>query len=280
MPEQAVIERVQSAVRIPTLPRIVDRLMQLLLQPDAGFREISAEVAKDPQLAAQVIRVANGAYYGLEEPVMDLDRAAVILGMRTLHEIVLRVCVMREFEEVEERGLSIEGLWRHSILTGQLCQTLGSRCTAKIALGPGDLYTCGLLHDLGRLVLLDTFGGRYADVLNQARTAKVDSAPLEAETFGFNHTQVGAVLAYTWRLPTPLQAAIEGHHGPNRLLNADPVVALVALCDVVARGVEEGRRPTAAGLSDHPASRLAGISAAASEELIEQAWRDYLQIEL
>jgi HD-like signal output (HDOD) protein len=281
MPEKAFVDRVLSAVDIPTLPKIVERLTQLLHRPDAGMREVAAELSKDPPLTAQVLRIANSAYYGLEEPILDIERAAMVLGMRTLYEVVLRASVMRAFEHVPQQGFSLDTLWKHSILTGQLCQTLVSRSSAKLGLGAGDLYTCGLLHDLGRIVLLDAHGERYVELLRKARAAGVNSDPLEAQQLGFSHPQVGAVLAYVWRLPTQLQDTIECHHGPESRLRGDATVALVALADEVARSMESGSTvPKAASFEAHPACKVAGIPLQALEELVEQAWQDYRQIEL
>ena len=280
MPEQAVVDRVLSSVDIPTIPKIVQRLTKLLHQRDAGMNEVAAELAHDPPLSAQVLRIANSAYYGLEEPVLDIARAATYLGMRTLYEVVLRASIMRTFEDVSDGGFPVEALWKHSILTGQLCQTVGSHSTVKLELGASDLYACGLLHDLGRIMLLDSHGAQYVELLRKARAANVGSAALEAEQFGFSHAHVAAVLAFAWKLPEALQNTIECHHGPASRIQGDATVAVVTLCDDVARSMEYGGAPDATGLVSHPARKLLGLSPQDVGELVEQAWQEYRQIEL
>jgi len=280
MPEQAVVDRVLSSVVIPTIPKIVQRLTKLLHKRDAGMNEVAAELAHDPALSAQVLRIANSAYYGLEEPVLDIARAATYLGMRTLYEVVLRASILRTFEGVSDGGFPIEALWKHSILTGQLAQWLTTQSNLRLDLGPSDLYTCGLLHDLGRLVLLSAHREQYEEVLRLARSAKVDSAAIETERFGFSHTQAGAVLACIWQLPQPLQDSIEFHHGPERYLQANATAAIVALADHVARGVEPGSRLAPESLATHPACKLAGLPPQALEELVHQAEVEYRQIEV
>jgi HD-like signal output (HDOD) protein len=258
----------------------VAQLTRLLHEPDAGLREVGAALAQDPGLAAQLLRLANSSYYGLEQPVLDIERGAVVLGMRTLNEIVWRVAVVQSFEHLAGQRLSLERFWRHSILTGQLGQWLATQCQVRLELGPSDLYTCGLLHDLGRLVLLHGQRERYEECLRIAEADGVDSHTLEREHFGFSHTEAGAVLAFMWKLPPPLQAAIEHHHGPERELEASPTAALVALCDRVARGVERAQWADVAGLAQHPARRLAGLSPQVLGELVETAWVEYRQIEV
>jgi HD-like signal output (HDOD) protein len=280
MPEQSVVDSILSSVEIPPIPRVVTHLTQLLLKPDAGLREVGAAIAQDPGLAAQVLRIANSVYYGLEQSLLDIQRAAVVLGLRTLNEIVWRVAVMQTFAHLESQRLSLETLWRHSILTGQLAQWLVSQTPARLELGPSDLYTCGLLHDLGRLVLLSAHRDRYEEVLRLADENEVDSAAIETEHFGFSHPQAGAVLAFVWRLPEPLQDAIELHHGPERRLRGNATAALVALCDHVARCVERGPKATAETLSQHPATKLVGLSAQVLDDLVEQARVEHGQIEV
>jgi len=280
MPEQSVIDNVLSAVEIPPIPRVIAHVTHLLHKPDAGLREIGTALAQDPSLATQVVRIANSAYYGLEEPVLDIQRGAVILGMRTLNEIVWRAAVMSSFEQLDGHQLSLETFWRHSILTGQLAQWLTTQSNLRLDLGPSDLYTCGLLHDLGRLVLLSAHREQYEEVLRLARSAKVDSAAIETERFGFSHTQAGAVLACIWQLPQPLQDSIEFHHGPERYLQANATAAIVALADHVARGVEPGSRLAPESLATHPACKLAGLPPQALEELVHQAEVEYRQIEV
>jgi HD-like signal output (HDOD) protein len=281
MPSAATVEKISAAVSIPSFPSIVARLTVLLESPESGVQEISAEIHRDPPLAAKVLRVVNSALHSPEEQILSLDRAAVVLGMAALRQIVLRVEVMRQFEHLQDsEQFSIEGLWRHSILTAELCQHLARHSARKPDVSPTGLYTCGLLHDLGRLVLLESQRACYLEVLRESRTAGVPSMTLEAERFSFNHAQVGGVVAYMWNLPGPVQSAIEYHHGPRSRIESTPSVALVSLCDYVARQIEDGVANAPQDLMEHPACGLSGIGLRDLGNLTEFGQARFERIEL
>ena len=281
MPDDSVLEVVFASVQIPTMPQAIQKISALLRDPESGMPDVAAEIARDPPLAIQVLRIANSAHYGLEEPVMDIERAAMVLGIRALHDIVLRAAVIAEFQDVKAApGFSLEGLWRHSIFTGELAQTMWGLCTRPPAIGPSDFYACGLLHDIGRVILLDSRHEEYVAVLDEARSKGVPSSVVEEQRFGFSHTQVGSVVALMWKLPKPVQHAIEHHHGPRSRVEASLSVALVSLCDHIARKVEQGAQLGAKGLLGHPACSLGGIHAQALEQVIGTAQARYSQLEV
>jgi HD-like signal output (HDOD) protein len=243
--------------------------------------QIAAEITRDPPLAVQVLRIANSAHYGLAEPVMDIKRAAMVLGIRTLHDIVLRAAVITEFQDVvAHAAFSLEGLWRHSIFTGELAHTLSGLCQQPLKMGPSDFYACGLVHDVGRVILLDSRGEEYAAVLRESRAKGVPSSVMEEQRFGFNHSQVGSVVAFMWKLPKPLQDAIEYHHGPRSRVEANSTVALVSLCDHIAKEIEEGAPLSPSRLSEHPACSLVPLPMEALELVAVNAKASFSRIEV
>ena len=137
-------ELIRDWVEIPTLPQVIARLGRLIDDPDVGLRDIGAVVAEDPPLASQVLRTANSAYYGFAQRVVSLEHAATLLGGRILRNIVLQASVMKLFAHVKGApGLDLELLWRHSILTGQLCWTVAFRCRTELGLAPEEFYVIG-----------------------------------------------------------------------------------------------------------------------------------------
>ena len=281
MPDQSVVEVVQTSVQIPTLPRTIERIGALLNDPDVGMPQIAAEITRDPPLAVQILRIANSAHYGLEEPVVDIKRAAMVLGIRTIYDIVLRAAVITEFQDVgAPPGFSLEGLWRHSIFTGELAHTLSGLCQQPLKMGPSDFYACGLVHDIGRVILVDSRSEEYAAVLRESRAKGLPSSVMEEQRFGFSHSRVGSVVAFMWKLPTPLQDAIEYHHGPRSRVEANPTVALVSLCDHIAKKVEEGAPLSPKRLSEHPACSLLNLPTEALEIVAANAKASFSKIEV
>lgn len=267
-----------SSIRVPSLPDVVARLQSMLADPEVGMAELGAVVATDPPLAARVLRTANSAVYGLREPVQTVSRAAAVLGVGTLRNLVLQVCLMDAFAHLaDDEASDLERLWRHSIAAALAAQRLGMRARRRLV-DPYDAYTCALLHDLGKLVLFEACRERYIAVVLDSRRKGCNTYALERERLGVTHTEVGGLLARAWNLPDEVAQAIRLHHAGRQDLLLAPMAALVALADALVLAVEEGRTEglgarlggqAAAVLLDIDAENLERVGAAMAE-----AWGD------
>lgn len=230
-----------SSIRIPSLPDVVARLQTMLADPEVGLAELGAVVATDPPLAARVLRTANSAVYGLREPIQTVPRAAAVLGVGTLRNLVLQVCLVDAFAHLAaDEAAGLERLWRHSIAAALAAQRQGMRAGRRLV-DPYDAYTCALLHDLGKLVLFEACRERYLMVLHDSRRNGTGTFEFERERLGVTHTEVGGMLARAWSLPDEVAQAIRLHHARRQDLLLAPMAALVALADALVLAVEEGR---------------------------------------
>ena len=148
--------------------------------------------------------------------------------------------VFDQFEDLSHNeGFNFEELWQHSIHVGHVCQALAERSRVVVKPSPDELYVCGLVHDIGKVIMIDQIGAPYLAIL---RRAKRDSQPLhllEREEFDFGHTDVGAVIATRWDLPEDVAAAIQYHHGPREKVQESPVISLVAHANLLIHRLEE-----------------------------------------
>jgi HD-like signal output (HDOD) protein len=234
-----------DSIRIPTLSASVERLRALLSSPDVAIPDVVEAFMKDPPLAAKVLRMANSAHYGLREKTTSMQTAVSVLGLRTLSMIVLHAGVMASYAELDGcEGFSMQEVWRHSVLTARTSENLARRCRRRgTDLAPQDFYTCGLLHDIGKIVLFDNLAEHYVDVVRRARE---DGASLEAEEdrlLGIRHSEAGHMAAMMWMIPEPIPSAIRYHHRPNAMAGQAEVAKLVSCADVIANAV--ARSPTA-----------------------------------
>jgi len=214
-------------INLPTLPAVMQKLSALLEDPDAGARDIGQLVAEDVSLTAKVLKIANSAYYGLRERCLAPQQAASILGMKVLRNVVMQAAVTKQYEHLRGGAFDLDALWRHSILTAHCCQYLGRKCQNSIGLAPDELYICGLLHDLGKVVLLDALGKEYQKVVEQSRDTNVKLHVAEEQTLGFTHADVGAMVVQQWGLPESVHGAILYHHSGSGESEENPVVLLV-----------------------------------------------------
>jgi HD-like signal output (HDOD) protein len=251
---------IRDNLNIPTLPAVVQEISLLVDNPKSGTAEIGALIAQDAPLAAKVLRIAGSAYYGLRERCLSTEQASSVLGVRVLRNVVTQAAVIQQFHHLQSiPGFSIDELWRHGILTAQACREIARHSQGCGALTPDEFYTCGLLHDLGKIVMLDSLGEDYVEVHQEAESSGDRLHQLEELRFGFNHTDVGALVALRWNLPTAAASAIQYHHGPRQCLEDDPVVTLVANANLVAHRVAAGNMEAAELTLDEETAQFLGL---------------------
>jgi putative nucleotidyltransferase with HDIG domain len=214
-------------VRLDALPPfrpVVTRLLAELSGEPAGFRRIRLLVSEDPALAAHVLRMANSALFGCRRQITDLLTALTLIGLDRLRALVLTYGVRHLFRPLA-RFPQCRMIWKHSLATALLAADLSLD-------GAGDMmesYTAGLLHDLGRLVLLASSPELYPALLEQA-ASPAHGCQLEEELFGMTHAEAGARAMRRYQLPEPLaEAALLHHHeDPLALSRHNPGAALIA----------------------------------------------------
>lgn len=189
--------------------------------------------------------------------------------MRVLRNVVTQAAVISKYDHLKGSGFDLTALWKHSILVAQACNFLGKRCRATIGLSGDELYVCGLLHDLGQVVLLDCLRADYLAVVDYAREKNLPLHAAEAEKLGFGHTDIGHVVALQWGLPPQIGNAILHHHGSAEELASDPVVALVASVNQLVHRVTEGNLGAAATTIDARTQNQLGIQATDVTDLVE-----------
>jgi putative nucleotidyltransferase with HDIG domain len=186
--------------RLPMLPAAAMQALVLANDSGAGAREIEAAVAEDPGLTARVLRVASAPLYGVVGGVTSLRAAVLRLGQVTLRDVLYQaVAEAHVFRGGAERRLEI--LRAHSVGVGHatrvVAQAVGSRTE--------DAFLCGLLHDLGRPILLQVLAEGAGEVPEEQWSRVIDLA----------HVDVGVAVGRMWGLPAAVLDGIAHHHGPR-----------------------------------------------------------------
>lgn len=208
-------ELIDGTVSIPTIPTILTEITRIFDSPDGSAKEAAGVIEKDPAIAARVLRLVNSPFYGLRNPVSSINLACSILGLKVIKNLVVQATVLQTFSDVPElANFDVAWLWDHSFKTAVACKLLAERSPAANGLHKDDAYTCGLIHDVGKMILLDSQADRFAEALKVAQQRSLPLAKAEGEVFGFNHAHVGGLLARRWKLAETVQAAVTYHHSP------------------------------------------------------------------
>ena len=227
---------IERTVSVPTIPSVLMRMDRVLASPETCAGDVAKAVSSDPALASKVLRIANSAYYGLKSRVTSLDLAVALLGFKVIRNIVVTASLLDSFGGAADgTTVQAEGFWRHSAQTAAAAKLIHSRFVKGDKAVDDDAYTAGLLHDLGKLILLDKRKREYIAMMTRARAKGTPLYLAEREEYGYDHAQVGGLLAENWHLPASVVAGITHHHDPLEYLDEYPTVALTHIGDYVAK---------------------------------------------
>jgi len=204
---KTIVSRLRS---IPSLPTIYDELTAALRLEDPSLAQIERIISKDVAMAAKILQLANSAFIGASGRVSSLLQAVSLIGTETVRTLVLSVHVFSHFDGNSEVAPYLPALWDHSVAVAALAKQIASFEGCPKAMVE-ESCTAGLLHDIGKVVLLAEMPREYRPILMSDPGGIV---ALELEHLGCTHAQVGAYLMSIWGLPVPLVHAVAFHHCP------------------------------------------------------------------
>jgi HD-like signal output (HDOD) protein len=254
-------ELIESTVSIPTIPTILAEINRVFASADGSAQEAAEIIEKDPAIAAKLLRLVNSSFYALRNPVNSIPLACSILGLKVIRNLVVQATVLDTFSDVPELdSFDPSLLWDHSFKTAVAARELVKRSSASFELDADDAYTCGLVHDVGRLVLLSDQQDNFVEALRYANDRNMPLARAEAEVFGFTHAHVGGLLARHWKLSEKTAAAIMYHHSPGTDAEQWARGFLVHAADTIAHTVTSKELPWNGDPLDDDSMAILGLS--------------------
>jgi putative nucleotidyltransferase with HDIG domain len=214
---------------LPAMPPVVLRVLEMAQDTDTTVDDLKRVIEVDPGLTMKLLRVANSAYYRRVREVVSIDHAILALGFRTVLSLAMASSTKAVFDQCGEASARVRRtLWEHSISTAFVASDLGR--FAKESVDTELCFVGGLLHDIGKLVILRHFPEPFARI---GREASDPQAALLAEEalLGFRHDVLGAHLATEWELPEPLVRVIRYHHDVDAADANRREAAVIALAD-------------------------------------------------
>ncbi len=224
------------------MPSSAQRVLAITDNPTYRVQDVVAVLETDPAMSARVLQLVNSAGYGLQTRCKSVLHAVTLLGNQRLRQVATVAGVLHLFDCESEAAYRVR---EHSIVVGGLSRHLASSCN----LPPEEMFTCGVLHDLGKMMLLEAEEQRYLELLAQDSTHGDLTHDLELDAFGFDHAILGGYVLNTWQIPSPVPHVVAFHHRPwlaNRV--SDRVAAMVhvlRLADRLAHELLDANTPIA-----------------------------------
>ncbi len=242
----SILDLINKTLELPTIPHVLVKLNEVLADPESSADDVAQVISLDPAVSTNILRIVNSAYYGLQVRVSSVNLAVSIMGFNMTKKVALKAAVFSVFAKDKERSFTNfdpKNFWQHSIFSGVLARVLGQGSSNFSGVHPEDLYICGLLHDIGKIILLESACDTFEGILNQAATSGRPCDEIEQEELGYTHADVGSVLAIKWFLPEDLTIAIRYHHAPDRDPFHKTLSSLIFLAEQLA--IREGKPPYA-----------------------------------
>ena len=209
---QAVVSRVTT---LPSVPAVYRELTAALENPNCSARDAAKIIEQDTGMTAKLLQLVNSAFFGVRTSISTPVDAVMYLGLDTVKALALSVGVFSQFNTARVPRFSIAALTAHSTAAGgRAHQVMISRKASAEA--ANHALVGGLLHDVGKLVLVTTLPGRYDEAIGLAVERKITMWEAERSVFGCTHAEVGGYLLWLWGLPEPVIEAVAFHHQPAR----------------------------------------------------------------
>lgn len=235
----------EKKLELPTMPGTAAEVMTLCQQETTDAAKLSAVLHRDQTIASNVLRVANSAAYAGQMPCASLQQAVSRLGMQLITEIAMAVSVRGRMFANPKCAELLAALWKHSVLTGFYTKEIARLRRRNVEIA----FLCGLLHDLGKAVLLNNVdrvvGKNDLEIPIAYLLAAVDE----------QHVQAGVLLAGDWKLPEQIAEAVLCHHDYAAAKRFQDMAMTVCLADQLSHLIAPGPfcdPPTEEALKAHP----------------------------
>jgi putative nucleotidyltransferase with HDIG domain len=211
---------------LPALSESRDVLLTVLESPSPSHDDIIAAIESDVALLIAVLRLANAAQDAGKPTIWSVPEAVTVLTPEGVETMARRITVFDFFQRIRGWTVPLEHFRLHAMATQRAAQRLARIVDHR---HPDRLMAAALLHDVGKLVLMEAFSDYPLKTHAGAETPE-DRLLAEQRELGLDHQLAGGVLIRRWRLPEELAAIVSGHHG----LPENPDAALIGLSDALA----------------------------------------------
>ena len=232
------LNQILSKVKaFPTMPEAGARMLNLLEEPDTEISEIEEILRYDPGLTANILKLANSAYFGIPSKIGSLKQAVVVLGFKRLVQLVVASCVSAVMDKsVPGYDLPPGDLWRHSIAVSIAAEALVKDKKKKAS---RDVFTPALLHDVGKLVL-GTFVKEELEAIQSIAAKGVPFVVAENMILGTDHAEIGAQILTHWNFPKEVIHAVRWHHDPDSPETVNIQMDIVYLANLLCQTSNTG----------------------------------------
>jgi len=227
-PIQTIHDQIDN---IPPLPATVTHVLGVTANPESSASDLMQVILPDQTMCATILKLANSAAFGQPQQVYTIERALMVLGFDEIKNIIIGKAVFSSFPKISRATTQSVGVfWEHAFTCGLTAKIIAEH----YKLSPSELFISGLIHDIGKLVMLMAFPGSYPLLDEHSLANHFQAMGAEIAQYATGHDQVGLELARRWNLPEQLESAIGYHHNPEKAPCHKKYPLIIQVADILS----------------------------------------------
>jgi len=237
--KRLVLDRVRKGLDLRPLTETVQQVMRVTASARCSAEDLARAVMQDQAIAVRMLRVANSSKFSRGRPISSVKEAVARIGTEEVREITVAMEILDHFKGVSSERVDVRLFWEHSIACGLITSAIGRVLNGR---RPEEFLLWGMLHDVGRLILLTQFPDEYAGVWEAADELSSPLEGVESGLLSLDHCEVLQEVLSHWRFPNSLVVPVVNHHqSVDSLRRLDPDyshgAAMIALANAVAHAL-------------------------------------------
>jgi len=247
MYRKIILEKLDKVEDLLPSMEVATEIERLTHDPKSTVEQIGNVLRNDPALTAKVLKLANSAIFARSKRIVSINQAIATLGLKEFNKLTSTITFVNAFKS---KYINYHKYWLHSLAVAFVAVKLNDIC--KASLNPDRLFTGGILHDIGMLILDNYFLDVYKKVYEITINKRVDLQAVEERVLGITHAEVGAFMMKKWRLPEQITDMIQYHHKPQfaSVVQTDTKLIYLANFIVNNRGYHAGTESFLLGFYD------------------------------
>ena len=227
---------IKSVAEKISLPDVYHHIRGLIITPDAKIDAYVDVINLDSTLAARIIRIANSRFFGYSRKARTVKQAITLIGVMQLHDLLLSSLVIRAFSGIPAEVLNQEAFWRSNVYCGITARLLAKKCMLPAS---ERLFTSGLLHEIGHIVMFAKIPEQVQDILFESEQSDIPLFLLQREKLGFDYGQVGCEIMRLWQLPESYCDIATYHLQPEKAEHNKIDIKIVSLARAIMLADEQ-----------------------------------------
>ena len=239
-----LIATVKKTDNIPTLPRVLSKISEEIDNDNFSIKNIGELMSHDVSLSARILRIVNSPFYGFPQRIYSINHAIVLLGSNVLKSIIISTSVFTAMKETMA-GLSEHSLFcaftaKHITTAFNILKKNEIREKKINSIDPDMMFSAGLLHDIGKIIIAATFKEDFKKIIEIAEKSNRSLTDIEHDILNISHDQLGYMLIKEWNLPPSIYIPIKYHHNVNLADDFKTEAAILNLADFLTRALGIG----------------------------------------